>query len=525
MADEDTAVDREEDALEEDQGVDPEEAVDEEELSDDVKLMAKLKEAVQVEKEEIGALRLKLTVTVPRETIEERMGEQFAELKREALVPGFRKGRAPMRLVEKRFGADVGEDIKSQVIGRGYLAAVEKEELNVLGDPLFWVKVEEERVGEDRKTEKVEVEKLLPLDKALDHLKLPKEEAVSFACEIELKPEFELPELSKIPVKRPAVTIDDDDVDAEVRRMQMMRGTLAPVEEGTVEEDDVLYGDMKLTVEGEPLASEENFELPARDTRIQGIPLAGFGEAVVGKAAADTVTLEVTVPEDHENIDARGKTATLEFKINEIKRLELPPVDEEFVSNLGFDTEDELRNTIRSSLETRLDGIIRRGMHDQIGEYLLDKTELEIPSGLSQRQTERSVARRMIEMLQAGVPEAEVEKSVDEMRARAQDQTVRDLKLFFILEKIAEQREITVPEERINTAIAEIARRSNKRFDRVRDELSKGEGLFTLYLQLRDEQVLAALLDEAEITETKGPKKKAKAKKTKKKKAAKKKTS
>ena len=228
MADEDTAVDREEDVNDQ-EVVDREEGVEEEELSDDEKLMAKLKEAVQVEKEEIGALRLKLTVTVPRETIDERMGEQFAELKREALVPGFRKGRAPMRLVEKRFGADVGEDIKSQVIGRGYLAAVEKEELNVLGDPLFWVKVEEERIGEDRRTEKVEVEKLLPLDKALDHLKLPKEEAVSFACEIELKPEFELPELSKIPVKRPAVTIDDDDVDEEVRRMQMMRGTLAPM--------------------------------------------------------------------------------------------------------------------------------------------------------------------------------------------------------------------------------------------------------------------------------------------------------
>ena len=167
MADEDTAVDREEDVNDQ-EVVDREEGVEEEELSDDEKLMAKLKEAVQVEKEEIGALRLKLTVTVPRETIDERMGEQFAELKREALVPGFRKGRAPMRLVEKRFGADVGEDIKSQVIGRGYLAAVEKEELNVLGDPLFWVKVEEERIGEDRRTEKVEVEKLLPRGKGAE---------------------------------------------------------------------------------------------------------------------------------------------------------------------------------------------------------------------------------------------------------------------------------------------------------------------------------------------------------------------
>ncbi|MCH7925912.1 MAG: hypothetical protein IIC51_10305, partial [Planctomycetes bacterium] len=87
-----------------------------------------------------------------------------------------------------------------------------------------------------------------------------------------------------------------------------------------------------------------------------------------------------------------------------------------------------------------------------------------------------------------------------------------DLKLYCILEKIAEEREIDVPEEQINAAIAQIARRTNKRFDRVRDELSKGDGLTTLYLQIRDQQVIDRLLEDAEITEIEGPKKKTKPK-------------
>ena len=120
-------------------------------------------------------------------------------------------------------------------------------------------------------------------------------------------------------------------------------------------------------------------------------------------------------------------------------------------------------------------------------------------------------------MLQGGLPPAEVEKKMDELRSQAQEQTIRDLKLFFVLEKIAEQREIDVTEEQINGAIAQIARQSNQRFDRVRDDLSKGDGMVTLYMQLRDEQVLSALLADAEVTEKKGPKKK-------KKKAAKRKT-
>ena len=195
--------------------VEQEEGVDEstEELSKEEQAMADLKEAITVEREDIGALRLKLTVTIPEETINERRSEQFTELKREAMIPGFRKGHAPMQLVEKRFAADVGKDIKSRLISSGFLAATEKEGLNILGDPIFRTKVEEERVGEDQKTEKVEVEKLLPLAKALEAMTLPRTGDLTFTCEVELKPEFEMPELAKIPVNKPAVEIDDDDIE------------------------------------------------------------------------------------------------------------------------------------------------------------------------------------------------------------------------------------------------------------------------------------------------------------------------
>jgi len=137
----------------------------------------------------------------------------------------------------------------------------------------------------------------------------------------------------------------------------------------------------------------------------------------------------------------------------------------------------------------------------QVGDYLVKNTVLDIPEGLSHRQTQRSIARRMVQMYQSGVPEAEISKAADEMRAKAADQVIHDLKLFFILEKIAEERDVDVTEEQLNGAIASIAARTGKRFDRVRDELSKGDGLMTLYVQLRDQAVLDQLLGDAEITE------------------------
>lgn len=473
----------------------------EEELTDEEKDLAKLKEAITVDKAEIGSLRIKLAITVPQDAVDERRSDEYAELKRDATIPGFRKGHAPMRLVEKRFAGDVGEQLKSQLISRGYMAAIEKEDIKPLGDPMFWVTVEEERPGDDGAPRKVQVEKLLPFDQAIDNIKMPREGALSFSCEVELKPEFDLPKLDKIPVTRPMVTVGDDDVQVEVDRLLTMRGTFEPVAKGAIKADDLLYADLKFSVDGVVLAEEENFEVAARDLRVKGVPLVGFGDAVVGKKLGDTVTVSGTVPDDHETIDVRGKKADFEFVIREIKRVALPELNQEFVSSMGFDSENELRSTFRSSLESRLDATIKEAMREQVGAYLLDKTKLEIPEGLSQRQTDRSVTRKMIEMYQAGVPQIEIEKTMDELRAKAHDQSVRDLKLFFILEEIAEQRDIVVSEETLNSAIAQIAQRTNKRFDRVRDELSKGEGLNVLYHKLRDQQVLDDLLGDAEISD------------------------
>jgi len=485
--------------------------------SEEKKQMAKLKDAIRVEKEDLGGLRMKLTVTVPRETVDERLGDQFMELKRESLIPGFRKGHAPMKLIEKRFGNEVGDELKGKLLGSGYLAAVEKEDIKPLGDPQIWIKTKEKRVSEDHVSKEVEVDRLVGFESALEHVRLPKEGPFTFACELELKPQFELPSLEKIPVEKPVISISDDDVEKEIKNLRKMRGTFQPVEEGEVEADDLIYVSMKMTVDGDVITQEDNFDMAARDINVEGVRLEGFGDAVVGKKVGDAFTFEATVPQDHQDADLRGKKATFDLKILEIKRLSLPDLNEAFLSSLGMESEAELREAIKGNLEDQIDRNTSRMMQEQIGDYLIEKTNIEIPEGLSQRQTERSVDRRRMEMLQLGMPATEVDKAVDEMRSAARDQVLRDLKLFFVLEKIADDLEIDIREEEINGAIAQIAARSGKRFDRVRDELSKGDGLGTLYMRIRDQKVLDRLLEDAEVTEAKPEKKSASGKSSKKK--------
>jgi trigger factor len=497
-----------------------EEALESETDAEEQDEAAKLKEAIDVQVEEVGSLRKKLTITIPRETLDERLGDQYNELKRDAVVPGFRRGHAPLKLIEKRFGSEVGDQLVSQLVGGSFMAAVDKIDIKPIGDPLIWVNMPED--GKSKGSGKT-VEKLVSVDTALEFIELPDSGAMTVSCEVEIRPEFDLPELKEIPIERPKVEIGDDDVQTEIDRFRSMRGQFVPVEGGTVEEDDLLVADVSIVVDGESIFDEKNGTLAARSQRIGGLEIDDFGKAVVGKKTGATVKLTATVGDDHENLDLRGKTADLEVTIHDIKRLELPPMDAAFVESLGFDSEKELTEHVKANLTARLDSVVQRGLRGQIGKYLLDSTKLDIPAGLSQRQTDRLVTRRMVDMYQRGIPKQEIDKNVDELRARASEDAAHELKLFFLMEKIAEEMEIDVTDDEMNGAVAMIAQQQGKRFDRVRDELSKGDGLTALYLQLRDDKILDKLIADAKITEVEGPKKKAK-KATAKKPAAKKTT-
>ena len=483
------------------------ESPDQEELSEEEADLAKLKEAVAVEAEDIGTLRKKLTVTVPRDTIDERMQDQFTELKREAQVDGFRRGRAPLRLIQRRFGRDVSSQMTGPLVANSYMAALEKAGLKdrTIGEPRVWVKVPEHKPGEPGTKKTLLVDKLLEPEEAIEYLNLPEDSPFTFTCEVELRPEFELPELSGIPLQRPQVRIDDGMIDAEIDRMRAMRAQYVPVEGGSVQPDDVVVADYRCAVGERVLAQESNRPLGVYDQRLEGIHAAGLADALAGKSLDETTTLEAAVPEDHEDGDLRGQTARFELTIRDIKRRQLPELDEPFLTSLGVDSPEELRKAVADELEFSREQMARQQLRSGIREYLLANTDLEIPAGLSQRQTDRALARRMVELYRMGIPQEDVEKRMDALRASAADEATGDLKLFFVMEKIADELEVAVTEEEVNSAIAGIAQRSGRRFDRVRDELATRGGLESLYVQLRDEKIMDRLIEDARVTETSGP--------------------
>lgn len=448
-------------------------------------LLADLKEKVQTQIKDIGTLRKELQITVPAQVITDRLDKDYNELRGDAVLPGFRKGKAPMTLLRKKFSSEVLGTLKTSVVGQSYFAAVEKEKLSVLGDPLF-------RVESGGGVKLAEFNEALPL------IKFEGGHDFSYTCEIEIKPTFELPEIKGIAVKRPQIELGDKDVNEYIDRQQKIRGHYDVVNDRGADGDDMIIADVKLMHDGKLVKEEANVQLGVRATRLDGIPLLNLGAALKGAKSGDSKSETCTIPDDYERADLRGKQGTFEFKIHEVKELhavELKSLIEQF----GCSTEEEFRGVVREELETERDRLVAQAQREQIYDYLLNNTSFDLPENLSARQTDRAVARRVIELQQSGVPLSDVETRIDELRTSAHSDVVRGLKLEFILEKIAEKLEVRVTEEEMNTEIARIARLYRQRFDRIRDDLHSRGLLGHLAEQIRQDKCVASLLREANI--------------------------
>ncbi len=451
------------------------------------KLLERLKEKVQVEIEDVGTLRKKLAITVPAEVITEELERNFDELRSDAVVPGFRKGHAPIRLVQKRFGADVRESLTTTILAQSFFAATENNELDVLGDPLFNV------AGDNG-------EKLMELDEALQHLKLPESGDFAYACEVEIKPTFELPALKGIQVKTPKITITDKSVTEHLMRQRKIRGRYEPLTKGAAKADDQIIAKVKLSVEGNVVKEEDNVELAVRSTRHDGILLEDLGKVLTGAKPGSACSTECEIPDDYERTDLRGKQGVFEITIHEIKRLK-PISIQALVEQTGAESEAELKRFIHDDMEAERDRLIERAKREQVLAYLLEKIPMKLPDQLSARQTDRAVLRQVIDLQQRGVPQSDIEAHIDELRTSAKEEVARSLKLDFIMEKVAKQLEVAVTDEEVNSEIARMARMYNQRFDRVRDNLHSRGLLTQLAEQIRQDKCIELLLGGAELRE------------------------
>lgn len=422
--------------------------------------------------EDAGTWKKKVTITVPRPRIDAKLNEMFGELASTAQVPGFRVGHAPRRLIEKRFGKDITNDVRNSLVGESISKLAEKGELRTISEP----------------------------DLKLEDIALPDTGDLTFSFEVEVAPEFTLPEVKGIKVRRPVVTIDQKRVDDALENIRRGQATLQDTDEAAQAGDVVLVG-AKITGEGVETLERHGLTMRVSAGQIEGLPLLDLDTALAGKKAGETASLTVKAPEAHPTEAWRGKDLTVDLTISQVRKNVLPEADDAFATGMGFESLEQLKEHIKIRLQGRVQEEVQQALRNQIVKYLLDSITFELPEGVVARHAQRVLSRRAMDLMHQGIPQEDIERNLAHLRAAASEQAKSDMRLSFILGKYAEDEKIEVSDGEVNSRVAQMAAQYNRRPERVRQEMEADGSIRTLYDVLTEEKALDKLLDQAEITE------------------------
>jgi len=420
---------------------------------------------------ETSACGRHVTVTIPRTEIERYYTNQFDKISPMAELPGFRIGKAPRNLIEKKFRKQVGDQVKSALLMDSLTQISDADTFSAISEP----------------------------DLDFHQVNVPEDGDLIFEFNIEVRPDFDLPKWDGIKLTRPEHDFTDKDVEEEVHRIVARFTPAAPVEEA-VQAGDVIECNVTSTVDGKTISKEEEVTINVRaKLSLADATIDDFEKLMVGAVADETRTAKLTVSEYAENVEMAGKEVEVAFEVLEVKRVssDLNSV----LERLGME-EDALRDNIRNSLEEQLKYRQRESIRDQISSSLTESANWEIPQDLLRRQSRRELERSVMEMRSSGFSEDEIRLRENELRTNILERTENLLREHFILERIAEEEKVEETEADFTTEIARIAAQQNDSPRRVRARLERNGQMDSLRNMIVEGKVIEMITEAATIKAT-----------------------
>jgi trigger factor len=411
-----------------------------------------------------------ITVTIPREDIDRYLDGAYSEMMDKAVVPGFRAGRAPRKLVQLRFRKEVGDQVKGSLLMDSLEQISKSHDLSPISEPDF--------------------------DPTA--VAVPESGPMIFEFDIEVRPEFDLPNWKGLAIERPGREFTGKDIDRQMKDILAKHGRLVP-HDGPADSGDYLTLNITFK-DGENVISSVKEEvirvrrtLSFRDGNVEG-----FDKLMQGAEAGQTRVGQAKLSPDAPNEALRGKMISAEFEILEVKKLELPELSRAFLEQLGgFDSEGDLRDAIKDTLERRLDYEKQKRVRQQILAALTEAANWDLPPSLLKRQSQRELERSVLELRRSGFDDNQIRLHENELRQNSRANTARALKEHFILERIAEDQKIEDVPDDYEVEIALIAQQSGESPRRVRAQLDKRGLMDSLRNQIIERKVIDLILEHA----------------------------
>jgi len=428
---------------------------------------------MNIEIEEVGPCKKLLKFDIPKEAIDDEWQKQLKEVSKMAKVPGFRKGKAPRKLLEKNYGDKIMDDVKRAVVSGSYQQAIEENKLSPIGDP------------------------------DIGNFDLELGKPLKFEITLEVLPTFELGDYKGMKLQRKPVSVTDEDIDKALETISKQKAQLTIVKTGKVKVEDFIICDCEVGINDEVVWSDQELEVMVSGSHVADINVPDLKDRLVGAKSGDKVSVDAELGDSFSVEQHRNKSAKMEISIKEIKRPKSPKIDDELAKQVGYDTLGELKEFMSKRLEMEKKRMAEGEMQEQISSKLIEMADFEMPEDMIKHHTNERLHKYQLDLVNKGTPQEEIEKHTEDMKSASEEAVVRDFKMSLVLEHIAEKERIFVTEDDVNRRISEMAGMYGLDAAGMKKQLEKMNSMSNLRHQLRESKTLNLLMKEANIEEVK----------------------
>ncbi len=404
-----------------------------------------------------------LQVTVPADVVERERQDVARTFSSRVNLPGFRKGKVPASVVEKRFGPALRQETLDRVIQEAYREALRQREIHPIAD------------GE------------------VQDIQYEAQEDLSFRVVVEVAPQVEVERVGGFAVKRPPVEVTEEDESKVLNRLRTQHGVRKPVEEGPPDfGDQVRVQILPLTDEEDEDTDEDGEPREYEITLGEGEAIPDVEEAIRTLSVGETNDFTVRFPEDFPNEERRGEEERLRITLESRKVLELPELDDEFASTVGdFETVEELKERVRQDLVEEMERNAESRVRAQLVDHLLEANPFEVPEAMVEQYLQSYLGDT------GNAPAEEVERAKESLRPQAE----RAVKRALIVDRVAEMQGLQATEDEVDERVQRLAEENEVEAGEVYSRLQQSGRLQGLEREIQEEKVFSFLKEQSTIEE------------------------
>lgn len=378
---------------------------------------------------ETGPCSRSLTITVPATLVDQQIEQMYGSAQKQVQLKGFRPGKVPRHLLQKRFGDSILAEAKEQLLNRFFGEACQQQDLAPVG--------------------RVEID-------GVENIAIKPGSQLQFTAKLDVRPQFELGNVEGIEVDAVDTVANDGDIDNALKEIAYQKRSIQPTTEAA-EDGDFLRVDLQFaTADGKVVHERKGVQMNTR-IAVHGAEPEAYKAATLGAKAGDQRSMPITFPDTFEKAEFRGQSGTATFAVHEVLRVMPAAIDEALAKSLEFDTVDALRTDLGARITQEKSRLGRQRQEEQCLLKLLETHPIALPPSLVEEQKRASLASFAQRMQQNGMPEEEIQQKLTESDGEAQADAERRVRLFFLVEAVARQQQLFVTESDLEQELRNIA--------------------------------------------------------------------